>query len=110
MLRSTVPAHPDANPSLHSIPIGPASAARAASSKSLYRKRARTSCSRHPPRRRRASDTALRLLISSLVNPTVRLDFYQIRKGGRKLSPVAEEFTAFLKNYIVEWARKSRLE
>jgi len=49
------------------------------------------------------------LLISSLVNPTVHLDFYQIRKGGRKLSPVAEEFTAFLKNYIVEWARKSRL-
>ncbi len=49
------------------------------------------------------------LLISSLVNPTVHLDFYQIRKGGRKLSPVAEEFTAFLKNYIVEWARKSGL-
>jgi hypothetical protein len=37
------------------------------------------------------------------------LDFYQIRKGGRKLSPVAEEFTAFLKNYIVEWAGKSGL-
>jgi DNA-binding transcriptional LysR family regulator len=49
------------------------------------------------------------LLISSLVNPTVHLDFYQIRKGGRKLSPVAEEFTTFLKNYIVEWARKYRL-
>jgi LysR family carnitine catabolism transcriptional activator len=49
------------------------------------------------------------LLISSLVNPTVHLDFYQIRKGGRKLSPVAEEFTAFLKNYIVEWAGKSGL-
>ena len=29
------------------------------------------------------------LLISSLVNPTVHLDFYQIRKGCRKLSPVA---------------------
>jgi LysR family transcriptional regulator, carnitine catabolism transcriptional activator len=49
------------------------------------------------------------LLISSLVNPTVHLDFYQIRKGGRKLSPVAEEFTTFLKNYIVEWAGKSGL-
>ncbi|HEV2420840.1 MAG TPA: LysR family transcriptional regulator [Candidatus Acidoferrales bacterium] len=49
------------------------------------------------------------LLMSSLVNPTVHLDFYQIRKGGRKLSPVAEEFTAFLKNYIVEWAGKSGL-
>jgi len=49
------------------------------------------------------------LLMSSLVNPTVHLDFYQIRKGGRKLSPVAEEFTAFLKNYIVAWAEKSGL-
>lgn len=49
------------------------------------------------------------LLISSLIHPTVHLDFYQIRKGGRKLSPVAEEFTTFLKNYIVEWARKSGL-
>jgi hypothetical protein len=39
----------------------------------------------------------------------VHLDFDQIRKGGRRLSPVAEEFTAFLKNYLVEWARKSGL-
>jgi hypothetical protein len=39
----------------------------------------------------------------------VHLDFYQIRKGARKLSPVAEEFTAFLKNYIVGWAGKSGL-
>jgi LysR family transcriptional regulator, carnitine catabolism transcriptional activator len=49
------------------------------------------------------------LLMSSLVNPTVHLDFYQIRKGGRKLSPVAEEFTVFLKNYIVRWAGQSGL-
>jgi LysR family transcriptional regulator, carnitine catabolism transcriptional activator len=47
------------------------------------------------------------LLISFLVNPTVHLDFYQIRKGGRKLSPVAEEFTAFLQSYIVSWAKES---
>jgi len=47
------------------------------------------------------------LLISSLISPTVHLDFYQIRKGGRKLSPVAEEFTLFLKNYIVGWSGKS---
>jgi hypothetical protein len=39
VLRSIVPAHPHANPSLHSISIGPASAARAASSTSFYRKR-----------------------------------------------------------------------
>jgi LysR family transcriptional regulator, carnitine catabolism transcriptional activator len=47
------------------------------------------------------------LLISSLVNPTVHLDFYQIRKGGRKLSPVAEEFTAFLQNHIISSAKES---
>jgi hypothetical protein len=39
-LRATVPALPDANPSLHSICIGPASAARAASFKRLNRTRA----------------------------------------------------------------------
>ena len=49
------------------------------------------------------------LMISPLVNPSVHLDFYQIRKGGRKLSPVAEEFTAFLRGYIVPWASKSGL-
>src|SRR5580700_3426850 len=40
VLRATVPAPPDANPSLHSICIGPASAARAASFKRLNRTRA----------------------------------------------------------------------
>ena len=49
------------------------------------------------------------LIISSLVNPIVHLDFYQIRKGGRKLLPIAEEFSAFLKDYIVAWASKSGL-
>lgn len=49
------------------------------------------------------------LLVSHLVKPVVHLDAYQIRKGGRKFSPVAEEFTTFLKTYIVEWARKSGL-
>jgi len=49
------------------------------------------------------------LLINSLVNPTVQLDFYQIRKGGRKLSPVAEEFTLLLKEYMVGWAGASGL-
>ncbi len=65
MLRSTLPAHPDTNLSLHSISIGPASAARAASSKSLYRKRARTSWSRHSLRWKRASDKALGLPITN---------------------------------------------
>jgi len=49
------------------------------------------------------------LMISPLVNPTVHLDFYQIRKAGREFSPVSEEFTAFLKNYIVSWAGESGL-
>jgi LysR family transcriptional regulator, carnitine catabolism transcriptional activator len=49
------------------------------------------------------------LIVSHLVKPVVHLDAYQIRKGGRKLSPVAEEFTAFLKNHVVEWAQKSGL-
>lgn len=44
------------------------------------------------------------LMVNPLVNPTVHLDFYQIRKAGRKFSPITEEFTAFLKNYIVNWA------
>ena len=49
------------------------------------------------------------LIVSHLVKPVVHLDAYQIRKGGRKFRPIAEEFTAFLKNYIVEWAGKSGL-
>jgi hypothetical protein len=47
-------------------------------------------------------------MINPLLKPMVHLDFYQIRNGGRKLSPVAEEFAAFLKNYIVTWAGKIR--
>lgn len=47
------------------------------------------------------------LLISPLVNPAVHLDFYQIRKAGRKFSLVTEEFTVFLKDFIVSWAGRS---
>jgi LysR family transcriptional regulator, carnitine catabolism transcriptional activator len=47
------------------------------------------------------------LIVNRLINPIVHLDFYQIRKGGRKLSPVAEEFTAFLRDHIVLWTSKS---
>ncbi len=68
--RRTAPAHLDANPSHHSICIGPASAARAASFKSLYRKRAGASCSPHPLRRKRASDKALRLVGPSHHSPS----------------------------------------
>jgi LysR family carnitine catabolism transcriptional activator len=47
------------------------------------------------------------ILVSSLVQPVVRLDFYQIRQGGKVLSPIAEEFTSFLRSYIARSAEKS---
>jgi DNA-binding transcriptional LysR family regulator len=47
------------------------------------------------------------LTVIHLTNPVVRLDCYQIRKGGRRLPPAAEEFTTSLQNYIVSWARES---
>jgi LysR family transcriptional regulator, carnitine catabolism transcriptional activator len=50
-----------------------------------------------------------RIVTSRLINPVVHLDFYQIRKAGRKLPPVAEEFTSFLQSYLSSWAGKSGL-
>ncbi len=47
------------------------------------------------------------LVTSSLINPVVHLDLCQIRQAGRKLPPVAEEFTAFLQRYIASWAGRS---
>lgn len=48
-----------------------------------------------------------RVIMSRLINPTVTLDFHQIRHRGRKLSPVADEFTAFLQGYIGRWAGRA---
>ena len=48
-----------------------------------------------------------KLITSSLVKPVVPLDFLQIRRGGRKLPPIAEEFTSFLQSYIAKWAERS---
>ena len=45
--------------------------------------------------------------MTRLVNPAVVVDFYQIRSRGRKLSTVAEEFSAFLQGYIGRWAGRS---
>ena len=45
--------------------------------------------------------------MSRLMHPNVTLDFYQIRKRGRKLPPVADEFTAFLQGYIARWAGRA---
>jgi LysR family transcriptional regulator, carnitine catabolism transcriptional activator len=47
--------------------------------------------------------------ISRLINPTVPVDFYQIRSRGRTLSAAAEEFTMFLQAYIARWAGRAGL-
>ena len=47
------------------------------------------------------------IVMSRLVNPVVHLDSYQIRHAGRKLPPIAEEFTLFLQSYIASWVRRS---
>jgi DNA-binding transcriptional LysR family regulator len=47
------------------------------------------------------------LLTSRLIHPVVHLDLCQIRKGGRRLPPIAEEFTSFLKTYLASWAGRS---
>jgi DNA-binding transcriptional LysR family regulator len=45
--------------------------------------------------------------MSRLTNPTVPVDFYLIRHRGRKLSPAAEAFTAFLQGYVARWAGRA---
>ena len=47
------------------------------------------------------------ILTSRLTNPVVHLDLCEIRKGGKRLPPVAEEFTSFLQTYIASWAGRS---
>lgn len=51
-----------------------------------------------------------RVYISRLINPTVPVDFYQVRSRGRKLSSTAEEFTTFLQAYIARWAGRAGLD
>ena len=48
-----------------------------------------------------------KLVMSRLVSPVVPLDFLQIRRGGKKLAPIAEEFTSFLRSHISSWAERS---
>jgi DNA-binding transcriptional LysR family regulator len=47
------------------------------------------------------------VVMSHLTNPTVTLDFHQIRHRRRKLPPAADDFTAFLQNYIAGWAGRA---
>jgi len=41
---------------------------------------------------------------SRLVNPTVTMDFHEIRNRGRKLPVAVEEFSNFLRAHIEKWA------
>jgi DNA-binding transcriptional LysR family regulator len=50
-----------------------------------------------------------KVTMSRLINPQVTLDYHQIRHRGRKLPPVADEFTAFLQDYLVKWAERARV-
>jgi DNA-binding transcriptional LysR family regulator len=50
-----------------------------------------------------------RVQTSRLTNPTVPIDFYQIRSRGRRLSAAAAEFTTFLQAYIARWAGRAGL-
>jgi DNA-binding transcriptional LysR family regulator len=47
------------------------------------------------------------VVMSRLINPTVPVEFYQIRNRGRVLSPMAEEFSTFLQSYIARWAGRA---
>jgi DNA-binding transcriptional LysR family regulator len=45
-----------------------------------------------------------RVAIRPLVDPVVPIELYQLVSRAKKLSPAAEAFTRFLRNYIAEWA------
>jgi LysR family transcriptional regulator, carnitine catabolism transcriptional activator len=48
-----------------------------------------------------------KVVMTRLVNPTVNIDFYQIRNRGRKLSEAADDFASFLQGYIGRWAGRA---
>lgn len=48
-----------------------------------------------------------RVTMSQLVNPVVHVDICQVRRAGRKLPGIAEEFTSFLQSHIAGWAGRS---
>jgi LysR family carnitine catabolism transcriptional activator len=47
------------------------------------------------------------VVMSRLTNPTVTLDFHQIRSRGRTLPTAGDDFTAFLQSYIARWAGRA---
>jgi len=48
-----------------------------------------------------------KIVMSRLVNPVVHVDICQVRRAGRKLPPIAEEFTSFLQSHVAGWAGRS---
>ena len=48
-----------------------------------------------------------RVVMSRLVNPVVHIDTCQVRRAGRKLPAIAEEFTLFLQSHVAGWAGRS---
>jgi hypothetical protein len=47
------------------------------------------------------------VVMSRLINPTVTLDFYQIRSRARTLPTAGADFTSFLQSYIARWAGRA---
>jgi DNA-binding transcriptional LysR family regulator len=50
-----------------------------------------------------------KIVMSRLINPVVEMNLYLISNRGKRLPPGAEEFTAFLKNFITRWAGRAGL-
>jgi len=48
-----------------------------------------------------------KVVMSRLTNPVVHVDACQVRLAGRKLPPIAEEFTSFLPSHFAGWAGRS---
>ncbi len=48
-----------------------------------------------------------KIVMSRLINPTVRFDFHLISRRGKELPAGADEFAAFLKSYIATWAGRA---
>jgi DNA-binding transcriptional LysR family regulator len=47
------------------------------------------------------------VVMTRLINPTVNLEFAQIRARGKLLPPGAEDFTTFLQGHIATWAGRA---
>jgi DNA-binding transcriptional LysR family regulator len=48
-----------------------------------------------------------KVVMSRLIKPVAHVDACQIRRAGRKLPAIAEEFTSFLQSYLAGWTGRS---